>query len=242
MQISRVTLSAVSVVALLVGCGRVDGPTEGKPLADLANIDLVQLCERADLQDIVLDIFVEAMFKRNVANAGLFGSIYDQSLSEEKIRQETSIENARAKRHSAEQVNCTADFVANVSSDNKGISEIKFADAQYAVIQQPDNSYQVIAKKATFFANTFIDGLSRDAWTAARQMEAQSAREAEAVESGSDGYNEQLRPQDAEVTDGSHHSESSPATAVEEAETRRMAKERGMVATQHGDDSDGGLE
>lgn len=183
-------ISVISLVVLLVGCGRADGPSEGKPLADLANTDLVQLCERADLQDTVLDIFVEAMFKRNVANAGLFGSIYDQSLSEERVRQETSIENARAKRHSTDQVDCTADFVANVSSDNKGISEIKFADAQYAVIQQPDNSYQVIAKKVTFFANTFIDGLSRDAWTAARQMEAQSAREAEAVALSSDRSSE----------------------------------------------------
>lgn len=242
MQISRVILSAVSVVALLVGCGRAEGPTEGKPLADLANTDLVQLCERADLQGTVLDIFVEAMFKRNVSNAGFLGSIYDQDLSEEKVRQETSIENVRAKKHSTDQVDCIVDFVADVSSDNKGISDIKFADAQYALIKQSDNSYQVIAKKATFFANAFIDGISRDAWIAERQMEAQSAREPEAVESGSDGYNEQLRPQDAEVTDGSHDSESSPATAVEEAETRRIAKERGMVATQHGDGSDGGLE
>lgn len=174
-------ISAVSAIALLAACQRGDEPTDGKPLADIANTDLVQLCERADFQDIVLDSFVEAMFKRSVANAGLLGSIYNQDLTEEKARQETSIENARAKHHSPEQVDCTVDFVSDVSADNKGMSEVKFADAQYSLIQQPDNSYQVVAKKATFFANISIDGTSRDAWVAERQMEAQSAREAKAA-------------------------------------------------------------
>jgi hypothetical protein len=233
-------ICAVSVITLLVACQQSDNSTEGKPLIDIANTDLVQLCERADLQDSVLDIFVEAMFKRNVTNAGLLGSFYNQGLSEEKARQETSIENARAKRHSTDQVDCTVDFVNDVSSDNAGISEVKFADAQYSLIQQPDNSYQVVPKKASFFANIFIDGISREAWKAQAQREAQSAREADEAASNAGENEDPQRSQDVEGTQTSNDSESRPATTEEAAEIRRIAKERGMVVNPHGDGFDVG--
>lgn len=229
---------AVSAAVLLVACQRDADSTDGKAIADIANADLVQLCERADLQDVVLDIFVEAGFKRSMANTGFAGPIYDQSLSEEKIRQETSIENARAKRHSTDQVDCTVDFVADVSSDDKGMSEVKFADAQYSLIQQPDNSYQVVPKKATFFANVFIDGMSRDAWNAEMQRRAQSAREDQAVASDAGDYVDQDKPQQAEDAENSNDSNSRPATVEEEADIRRIAKERGMVVTPHGNGFD----
>ena len=217
----------VSAVVILAACSE-DANPQTEQVADL-----VQLCERADIQESVLDIFVEAMFKRNKANAGLLGSIYDQGLSEEKARQETSIENARAKRHSPEQVDCTVDFVGNVSSDNQGFNEVKFADAQYSLIQQPDNNYQVVPKKASFFVNLFIDGTPRDAWIAERQIEAQSVRETEeeaALSSNSSGENEADEEYD--------NSDTRPATADEEADIRRIADEHGMVATPHGNGFD----
>ncbi len=104
-------LNVVAAIALLSGCQNTEDPTAAKSLADISNADLVRLCERADLQDVALDYFVESVFKRNAANARLLGSLYDQGLSEEKIRQETSIDNIRAERHSAEQVDCIVDFV-----------------------------------------------------------------------------------------------------------------------------------
>lgn len=219
----------VSAVIILAACAE-----DADPRAEQVT-DLVQLCERADIQESVLDIFVEAMFKRNKANAGLLGPIYDQGLSEEKARQETSIENARAKRHSPEQVDCTVDFVANVSSDNEGMNEVKFADAQYSLIQQPDNTYQVVPKKASFFVNLLIDGIPRDAWMAERQIEAQSARETEeaaALSSDSSVANEADEEYD--------NSGTRPATAEEEADIRRIAEEHGMVATPHGNGFDVG--
>lgn len=223
-------ISAVSAIALLAACQRGDDPTEGKPLADIANTDLVQLCERADFQDIVLDSFVEALFKRSVANAGLLGSIYNQDLTEEKARQETLIGNARAKRHSPEQVDCTVDFVSDVTSENSGMSEVKFADAQYSLIQQADNSYQVVAKKATFFANIFIDGTRRDAWVAERQMEAQNARDADMAEK------ERVR-EEQDVADEAEQA-SQKTDAVQRG--MEMAREQGFEATEHScDEADG---
>jgi hypothetical protein len=227
-------LSAVAAIAMLSACQKADDPTDGKLLADIANADLVRLCERADLQDIALDFFVEAMFKRNMANAGLLGSFYDQGLSEEKMRQETSIENARAKRHSAEQVDCTVDFVADVSSEDVGFGEVKFADAQYSLIQQSDNSYQVVPKKASFFAKIFLDGVDRDVWMAERERAEQSAREADEAASSSDDDN----VEGADDTDGSYDSQTRAATPEEEADIRRIAKEHGMDVTPHGDGFD----
>lgn len=227
-------LNVVAAIALLSACQKTDDPTAGKSLADIPNADLVRLCERADLQDVVLNYFVESVFKRNVANAGILGSLYDQGLSEEKIRQETSIENVRAERHSTEQVDCIVDFVSDVSSEDVGFSEAKFADAQYSLIQQPDSSYQVVPKKASFFANIFLDGVGRDIWIAERQSTAQSAREAEEAASNSDGDNG-----DSEYnTDGSHNSNSRAPTAEEEADIRRIAEEAGMKATPHGNGFD----
>jgi hypothetical protein len=223
-------ISVISVVALLVGCGRADGPTEGKPLADISKTDLVQLCERADLQDIVLDIFVEAMFKRNVANAGFFGSMYDQGLSEEKARQETSIENARAKRHSTDQVDCTVDFVSDVASDSSGISEVKFADARYSLIRQPDNTYQVVPKKASFFANVFIDGISAEAWKAQAQLDTQDAREAELAEK------ERLRADQAAADEVEQASQD--ADAVKRG--MDMAREQDFEVAEHSCNEAGG--
>ena len=217
----------VSAVIILAACAEDSDPRTERVA------DLVQLCERADIQESILDIFVEAMFKRNKANAGLLGSIYDQGLSEEKARQETSIENARAKRHSPEQVDCTVDFVGNVSSDNEGMNEVKFADAQYSLIQQRDNTYQVVPKKASFFVNLFIDGTPRDAWMAEQQIEAQSARETEeeaALSSDSSNGNQADEEYD--------NSDTRPATAEEEADIRRIAEEHGMAATPHGNGFD----
>ncbi len=224
-------LNVVAAIALLSACQKTDDPTAGKSLADIPNADLVKLCERADLQDVALGYFVEAVFKRNAANAGLLGSLDDQGLSEEKIRQETSIENVRAERHSAEQVDCKVDFVSDVSSEDVGFSEAKFADAEYSLIQQPDSSYQVVPKKASFFANIFLDGVGRDIWIAERQSTAQSARETEVAASNSEGYN-------GEGAYESDDSQSRAPTAEEEADIRRIAEEAGMKATPHGNGFD----
>lgn len=224
-------LNVVAAIALLSACQKTDDPTAGKSLADIPNADLVKLCERADLQDVALSYFVEAVFKRNAANAGLLGSLDDQGLSEEKIRQETSVENVRAERHSAEQVDCIVDFVSDVSSEDVGFSEAKFADAQYSLIQQPDSSYQVVPKKASFFANIFLDGVGRDIWMAERQRAEQSAREAEEAASSSKGNN----GEDAYDPDDG---QSRAPTAEEEADIRRIAEEAGMKATPHGNGFD----
>jgi hypothetical protein len=227
-------LNVVAAIIMLSACQKAEDPTAGKLLADIPNADLVRLCERADLQDVVLNYFVEAVFKRNVANAGLLGSLYDQGLSEEKIRQQTSIENVRAERHSTEQVDCTADFVSDVSSEDVGFGEVKFADAQYALIQQPDNSYQVVPKKASFFANIFLDGVGRDIWIAERRRTEQSAQEAEGAASSPDGRN----AQGADDTGNLYNSQSRAPTAEEEADIRRIAEEAGMKATPHGNGFD----
>ena len=224
-------LNVVAAIALLSACQKTDDPTAGKSLADISNADLVKLCERADLQEVALDYFVEAVFKRNAANAGLLGSLYDQGLSEEKIRQETSIDNVRAERHSAEQVDCIVDFVSDVSSEDVGFTEAKFADAQYSLIQQPDSSYQVVPKKASFFANIFLDGVGRDIWIAERQRTEQSAREAEVAASSTKGNNGEgaYDPDDGQ---------SRAPTAEEEADIRRIAEEAGMKVTPHGNGFD----
>ena len=224
-------LNVVAAIVMLSACQKTDDPTASKLLADIPNADLIRLCERADLQDVALDYFVEAVFKRNKANAGLLGSLYDQGLSEEKIRQETSIDNVRAERHSAEQVDCKVDFVSDVSSEDVGFSEAKFADAQYSLILQPDSSYQVVPKKASFFANIFLDGVGRDIWIAERQRTEQSAQEAESAASSSKGNN----GEDAYDPDDG---QSRAPTAEEEADIRRIAEEAGMKATPHGNGFD----
>lgn len=67
-----------------------------------------------------------------------------------------------------------------------------------------------------------------------------SAREDKEVASSSGNYVDQNIPQKAEDTESTYDSGSLPATAEEEADIRRIAKEHGMAVTPHGDGFDVG--
>ena len=67
-----------------------------------------------------------------------------------------------------------------------------------------------------------------------------SARGDEEVASSSGNYVDRNIPQKAEDMESTYDSGSRPATAEEEADIRRIAKERGMVVTPHGDGFDVG--
>ena len=157
------------------------GACQNQQPLDVANVteeEANEACARADIKDQVLDEVLRSQVASNIGKNG-FLMLFDENgviteTAVESLKQRSSVDNARGKKASNIQMDCTINLVTTVSDDDD--TPVEFRGIKFSIMDvEGEDNYRIVTDKGSFFRNLFVDGMPKVQWDAQKQAEAEMA-------------------------------------------------------------------